>query len=250
MKLWLIAVWRSIPPKWIVVSAPFVVPVFALAIWFLLAGIFAEPPDQRLLANAAEFERVLPLAVKGNLAAQVRAGVMLRDGLTGDPDYHAARGWFEKAAKRGFPKAQFYMGDLYDRGLGVRQDFVRAAEWYRVAAGFGRSPESEFALGELFYYGRGVPQQYDVAITWYRKAAIKGLPTAQYVLAGMYENGWGVRRNLTQAYVWFARAAEKADAVMVPRRSLGPVVSLAKLEARMGRLELKNARRILGVKTE
>lgn len=248
MKLWLIAIWRTIPPKWIVVSAPFVVPVFALLIWFFLAGIFAEPVDQQQIAYEQELAQILPQARQGSLPAQLRVGVMLRDGLGTKADYRGARFWFEQAAKRGLPKAQYFMGDIYDRGLGVRQDYIRAAEWYRVAAGFGRSPEAEYALGELYYYGRGVPQQFDAAITWYRRAAEKGLPSAQYVLASMYENGWGVRRDLINAYVWYARAAEKADMVKVSRRAAGPIVSLARVEARMSRSDIKAARERLNPK--
>jgi uncharacterized protein len=52
-------------------------------------------------------------------------------------DYVEAAGWFRKAAVRGDPDAQFYLGALYERGDGVPQDYVQAWAWLKAAAAQG-----------------------------------------------------------------------------------------------------------------
>ena len=39
-----------------------------------------------------------------------------------------------KLAEQGSVDAQFYLGECYRCGLGVQQDDVKAAEWYKKAA--------------------------------------------------------------------------------------------------------------------
>lgn len=82
-------------------------------------------------------------------------------------DYHTARQKFEKLAKQGQAEAQRFLGHMYDKGLGVPQDFNKA-------------------------------------ISWYRKAAEQKDPAAQYHLGLKYANGHGVPENQKQAYIWFA----------------------------------------------
>ena len=63
---------------------------------------------------------------------------------------------------------------MYLKGLGVRQDDVRAADWYRRAAQLGR-PEAQFFLGTLYYLGRGVPQNDQLAHVWCEIALARGM---------------------------------------------------------------------------
>jgi hypothetical protein len=45
-----------------------------------------------------------------------------------------ARQWYEKAAAQGHAGAQNNLGELYEFGHGVTQDYVRAYMWYNIAA--------------------------------------------------------------------------------------------------------------------
>jgi len=45
------------------------------------------------------------------------------------------RFWYRKAADQGNPRAQLRLGTLYEKGLGVERDPVRALDLYRKAAG-------------------------------------------------------------------------------------------------------------------
>ena len=62
------------------------------------------------------------------------------------------------------------LGDLYDIGHGVPQDYAQAAFWFRKAAEQGDA-EAQYDLGDLYDEGQGVPQDYAQAAAWYRKAA-------------------------------------------------------------------------------
>jgi uncharacterized protein len=67
-------------------------------------------------------------------------------------------------------QSQFYLGTLYEKGLGVPQDHAEAAKWYRKAADQGDST-AQFTLGGLYVIGRGVPQDFVVAHMWLNLAA-------------------------------------------------------------------------------
>jgi hypothetical protein len=85
-------------------------------------------------------------------------------------DYRTAlKAWME-AAQKGDPKAQTYVGEIYEKGLGVPPDFGAAAQWYRRAAEQGYAPAA-LNLGGLYENGLGVPRDPREAAQWYRRAA-------------------------------------------------------------------------------
>ena len=49
-----------------------------------------------------------PLAKAGDPEAQFSLGILYRRGLGVEPDYRQAMGWFERAAGRGHPSAQIF----------------------------------------------------------------------------------------------------------------------------------------------
>jgi cell division protein FtsL len=77
--------------------------------------------------------------------------------------------WLEPATA-GDPQAQTYVGEIYERGLGVPPDYAMAAEWYRRAAEQDYAP-AQINLGQLYEQGRGVPRDQVAAINWYRRAS-------------------------------------------------------------------------------
>jgi uncharacterized caspase-like protein len=91
----------------------------------------------------------------------------------------ALKVWME-SAKQGDAKAQTYVGEIYEKGLGTAPDYAVAAEWYRKAA------DQNFAaaainLGSLYERGLGVPRDQREALNWYRKAS--GLSELTYEIA-------------------------------------------------------------------
>lgn len=79
----------------------------------------------------------LPEAKAGDAKAQTYVGEMFEQGLGTAPDYETAVAWYRKAAEQGYDRAQMNLGSMYERGLGVEQDEVEALNWYRKATGMG-----------------------------------------------------------------------------------------------------------------
>ncbi len=85
-------------------------------------------------------------------------------------DYRTAlKVWLPKA-KEGDPKAQTYVGEIYERGLGGVPDYELAAQWYRKAAEQGHT-RAQVNLGYLHEQGLGVEKNMVTALNWYRKAS-------------------------------------------------------------------------------
>ena len=60
----------------------------------------------------------------------------------------------------------------------------------------------------MYEKGRGVRKDYVQAVQWYRKAAEQGNAKAQYNLGLMYANGKGARQNPVIAKEWFGKACD------------------------------------------
>ncbi|GBU19593.1 MULTISPECIES: tetratricopeptide repeat protein [Methylobacterium] len=141
--------------------------------------------------------------------------------------------------------AMVLLGELYNQGLGTKQDALRAAEWYRLAAAEGE-PNAMASLGLMAMDGRGMPRDEKAGRAWLEKAAAKGQPTAAYNLAilllatgneadiaraatlyrtaaegeigsaqhglgVLYLKGLGVPKDPKLAAQWFRRAADNGD---------------------------------------
>jgi TPR repeat protein len=73
----------------------------------------------------------------------------------------------QSVAEEGNAKAQYTLGDMYRRGLGVSQNYSKAARWYRAAAEQGHAV-AQNDLGVMYRNGEGVPQDDSEAVRWYR----------------------------------------------------------------------------------
>jgi TPR repeat protein len=63
---------------------------------------------------------------------------------------------------------------LYANGQGVRQDYVKAREWYEQAAAQGNA-SAQRNLGLLYANGLGVRQSWHQAVEYYGKSCDLGL---------------------------------------------------------------------------
>ena len=73
-------------------------------------------------------------------------------------------------AEGGDATAQAYVGEIFERGVGVPPDYKKAAYWYERAAKGGSSSAAN-ALGALYEKGLGVPKDAAQALAWYGRAA-------------------------------------------------------------------------------
>jgi len=90
-------------------------------------------------------------------------------------NYNIAAVIFGRLAEARNPRAQFYLGFMYETGRGVPQDYLTAAYWYRRAANQGETT-AQYRLGLLFDKGLGVVQDYIEAHKWLNLAAAHAPP--------------------------------------------------------------------------
>ncbi len=135
-------------------------------------------------------------------------------------------------AEMGDPEAYFHLGECYERGLGVIQNFVAAVKWYECAADRG-GLSAMVRLGDIYLSGRvirhgpssvasdasfgsnrfrpqglSVPPDYGRAFHWNSMAAEAGAAEAQARLGYQYANGLGVASNPAKAEEWLLAAAK------------------------------------------
>ena len=111
-----------------------------------------------------------------------------------------------KAAEAGEASAQFRLGQLYDEGTGVPQDYGQAKEWFEKAAKQGHVG-AQVNLGTLYLQGEGAPQSAQMALFWLSRAAEQGHALAFAKLGWMYVQGRGVLQDFVQAHKWYSLAA-------------------------------------------
>lgn len=108
-------------------------PIRTTAVDCRIRGGEYTEPDQASYATALNVW--LPRAKDGDKDAQFYVGQIFEKGLGTTPDYASAGEWYRKAADQGVSAAQIALGYFYEEGLGVEKNEVEAMNWYRKAAG-------------------------------------------------------------------------------------------------------------------
>jgi hypothetical protein len=124
--------------------------------------------------------------------------------------------FLQKEADAGDASAQSALGDVYDDGLGVPQDYAAAMKWKRKAADQNRE-EAQSAVGFFYFHSVGVKQDFTEAAKWFIKAANNGYVPAEIQLADMYVNAQGVKQNLGAARQWYQAAADAGSQLAADR---------------------------------
>jgi len=182
----------------------------ALAVAFLLLSVRCANAQSSAQA-AAKKQAIADLkevAYAGDVAAQVRLGVIF---LTGDgvaKDDAEAVKWLRKAADQDNALAERYLAEMYFKGRGVPADNDEAAKWLRLSAEQGDA-QSEYNLGVLYTQGLGVPRNLKDAANWMRKAAEQNLAAGQVGLGVAYENGDGMPPDAVEASSWYQKAVDQ-----------------------------------------
>jgi TPR repeat protein len=123
----------------------------------------------------------LALALFFAATTPARAGFDEGIAAVGRGDFATAYHEFQPLAQAGDAAAQFYLGLMYQLGLGAARDDAQALKWLRLAA------EQELALaqmtlGHMYANGQGVAKNHAEAVKWYRLAAEQGDAFAQFNL--------------------------------------------------------------------
>ncbi len=110
------------------------------------------------------------------------------------------------------------IGDMFQAGVGVRQNYPSAVVAYETAI---KNYESVYSMERLgFIYLKGpaeINRDYKKAFDLFAKAADLGGVTAAYELGYMHYYGLGTTRNPTEANKWFARSSQLASRKQQPK---------------------------------
>ncbi len=97
----------------------------------LFAILSAQTPTAS--ASGTSTSDLLVLAEGDNTMAQRILGERYALGIEGvAQDMNQAVFWLKKAADKSDAEAQYYLGNMYGRGLGVTQDWVQAHMWFSL----------------------------------------------------------------------------------------------------------------------
>ena len=148
-------------------------------------------------------------------------------GCTDPQNYAEAARLFMRAADKDHARAQYFLGQMYDDGLGVPQDPGMAINWYMRAAAERELPGgsslrqgaglretapgdagAQYCLGAMYLSGRGTEKDAGMAVKWFLRAAVQGHADAEACLGSAYYGGQGVRQNFGKAAEWFLKAAD------------------------------------------
>jgi len=167
-------------------------------------------------------------------AAKLQIGEFYESGAEIPQDYLRALRWFRVLADEGYPTAQLKLAVMYARGLGVAQDDVEAAKWSQRAA-IQKFAPALFFLGTLFESGKGVPQDLVTALECYVKAAGTTYPAAFTYLGTLYETGKIVRQNDADAYLYFFMANQQSEP--------GGAEGMQRLEGKLSPKQIQSTRK-------
>ena len=121
----------------------------------------------------------------GNPEGQYALGEMLYEGKGGPPDFLGAFNLFQQLAKND-SGAQYYLGLMYYRGDGVRQNFETARLWFQKAAAWpGNNATAKWYLGTMYLKGKGGPPDAAQGLALLKQAADQGNQAAIDALKNM-----------------------------------------------------------------
>eukprot|EP01123_Difflugia_compressa_P000789 TRINITY_DN10916_c0_g1_i1.p1 TRINITY_DN10916_c0_g1~~TRINITY_DN10916_c0_g1_i1.p1 ORF type:complete len:428 (+),score=71.54 TRINITY_DN10916_c0_g1_i1:67-1350(+) len=179
---------------------------------FQLAILFLE--QKQLQQSSLYFSLSLPKIQHaalslGDARALTDLGVAHEHGFGVKEDFLLAMRYFKVAAdEKNNARAQNFVGLMYDHGKGVVEDRTMAVKYYHMAAEQGHV-RAQCNLGVMYGTGLGVVEDKVKALRFYQLAAEQGYSQAQYNLGGMYFRGDGTDKNVVIASRWYKLAADK-----------------------------------------
>lgn len=136
------------------------------------------------------------------------------------PDYEAAAGYYECAARNGSAEAAYALAALYRDAQFVEKDdettHAKSFFWMNEAA-VGGWPQAQYELAVFYYEGKGVAADLAQALVWLEAAAENNNVLAQRFLGALYLNGVSadgkmtVKPDVKKGASWYLRAAYNDD---------------------------------------
>ena len=95
----------------------------------------------------------------------------------------------------------------YAGGINKTRDLAQAGD-----------ASAQYDLGQKYELGESVPQDYEEAMRWYRLAAEQGHVVAQTEIGVLYSKGYGVPKDYVQAHMWLSLAGLHGNEDAIRRR--------------------------------
>ena len=126
------------PTRWAVPGLVICLAICSTAAW---AGAFEKAARAYAAHKYALASRLFTdLAAAGDANAQTYLGYMYANGIGVPQNFMVAAGWYRCASQQGIARAQYMLGLMYDKGQGVPQDYVAAYALLNLAVA-GAGPE-------------------------------------------------------------------------------------------------------------
>jgi hypothetical protein len=124
------------------------------------------------------FDFQMTLAKKGNPEAEFKVGEMYETGFGVKQDMKEAESWIKKAAEKGHETANFKLlyWDLEKNG--VTSSNKAGLDSLQAKANEG-NPQAQYYVGKMYSRGVGLKKDPDKAIEWLNKAAFVGVLEAE-----------------------------------------------------------------------
>ena len=205
---------------------------------------FINNDDKELLVK--NIESILidlsALADDGNGYAMRQLGNLYNEGRGVKQDYKTAIDWFGRAAKASDTYAMCNLGYIYYYGRGAEVDFLKAYKCFAEAA-FMKNANAMYKLGDMYYYGNHVKEDKSIAFFWYEEAENYTCyeyeeASVQYRLGKCYLYGHGVESDLSEAYNYLS-SAEKS---LIQQIEDGDPYGIAKLVLPQAKEEFEKVR--------
>ncbi len=181
----------------------------------LIIGIIFAYPSIYMSAESIDLESIILKAKNGDAYYQGVLGAIYRRGEMGEINFKKAYKWSQLSSKKNNPIGMYNLAVLYESGIIVSKDTLRANELYAKAyipmheLATQGDPRAQVNLGYMLELGNGVNANLQEALQWYEKAATAGYPRAQYIVGYKYYFGWGYEKDYDKTIEWFKKAAEQ-----------------------------------------
>ncbi len=178
-----------------------------ILICFSLSSIHATELEDGFQAfTAGNYEQALrlwlPIAEKDNADAQYNLGILYQKGLGVEKNLKAAFIWYKRSAANGNTDAMYNLGIMYDKGKVIYRSAKDATKWWKKAAELGNA-EAQFNIAVEYFYGRTLGKDIPKALMWWKKSARQGNRSSKSALYKVYTEGlYGVEKNPQEANRW------------------------------------------------
>jgi hypothetical protein len=192
-----------------------------------------------LASGTLSLQRWMIPAEQGDAEAQYYVARIHATGMDNVPvDYARAAYWYEQAAAQGFSEAQQELGYLYELGLGVTKDELKALNLQREASGLGEDLDYAYKIADAEALAAGLATRL--------QAANSALRDTQFALGETQEQLFTAREGIRAKELQMAGLLAEFDQARRQAAS-APSPRVAELEERIAAAETQLEQRQLAI---